>query len=98
MLSITLIRLMSELLEDHADVAPQGAQMPAGQCGDLASIEMDLPGRGLDQPVDAADQGRFPGAAGADDCEEVILGHLEADALQDLRSCGAVARPQVFDF
>ncbi len=46
-----------ELLKDHADLPADITYLFAGRCGNIHVIPYDLPGGGLDQAVDAAQQG-----------------------------------------
>src|SRR5581483_9215948 len=80
-----------ELLKDHADPAPQPAQAGAVEFRDFDDFirgavvkqlfrDENLPGRGLHQPVDAAQQGRFAGAAEPDHADELAARHFEIDA------------------
>src|SRR5690606_29725554 len=55
----------------------------------------DLAARRLDQPVDAADQGRLAGPAGANDGAEVVGLDGEADPCQHLRGVLGIADAQV---
>ena len=87
-----------EFLKDHADVTPQQAQLAAPQRGDLAIEEQYFAAARLHQPVDAADQGRFAGAAGTDDGEEVVGLDAKRDALQNLRAAGGISGAKITDF
>src|SRR5690606_31146763 len=41
----------AEVLEDHADLAPEAAQLGALERGQLDAVERDRAGRGLDEPM-----------------------------------------------
>ena len=54
------VRHQRERLEHHADVlAPQCAQLPAGQAADVGVVHQNAAGRGLDQQVEQAYQRGF---------------------------------------
>src|SRR5690554_377706 len=70
------------LLEDHADAPPGAAQAAAAERGQLDVAELDRARGRLDEAVDAADQGAFAGARGADEGDHLTFWHGEVDALQ----------------
>ena len=71
-----------ELLEDHADPAPDLAQVLL-RSGRHVHAVPDDPARGrLDQAVDAAQQGGLARAAQADDRQELSIGHLKAHIVE----------------
>ncbi len=74
------------MLEDHPDPAADLAQFFLRGGGDVYVIPYHAPFGGLDQAVDTAQQGRFPGAAEADDHQELAVGHLNADIFQSKRA------------
>ena len=68
----------------------------AAEPGDLGVVERDGAGGRLDQPVDAADDGRFAGARGADQRHHLAVRHVEIDALER-EIAGAIALGQPLD-
>ena len=83
-------------LEDHAHAPPRAAQLAAAERGELGVVERDRAGGRLDQPVDAADDGRFAGARGPDQRHHLAVGHVEVDALER-QVAGPVALHQTLD-
>ena len=77
------MRKQIELLEHHADMAAQLAQIGV-RAADLDAVGDDGAGLIGLQPVDAAEQRALAGAGAADDGDHVALGDVERDALQDL--------------
>ena len=71
-----------ELLEDHRHAPAGGRSGAAGQRGDLHVVEAHGAAVGLDQPVDAAQQGGLAGAGGADDEDGVVALHGEGHTPQ----------------
>jgi hypothetical protein len=47
------------------------------------AIEQDLPCLELLEQIDTSEQGRFAGTARADNGDDLSLGHLQADILQN---------------
>ena len=93
------------MLEHHAETAANplhlaavggglGAILVAAH-GDELAIDPDLPGIGHFEQVDAAQQGRFAGAAAAEDGDHIMVMGSEGDALEHLE--GAEALMQVLD-
>ncbi len=73
-----------EGLEDHADVGAEPGQHLAlfGQ-----DLPVDFDAARIDgfQAVDGAAQGRFSGAGGSQDNDDLALGDFEVDVLQDVQ-------------
>ena len=70
------------MLEDHGDlVAPQLAQglLVGGQ--DVLALQEDLPGGRLDEPGEAADQGRLAGAGQPHHDEHLAGSDIEAEVV-----------------
>jgi hypothetical protein len=77
------VREEVEGLEDDPDPAAHAVHVdPTG--ADLLAGELDPTGVDPLQEVDAAEQRRLPGARGADQADDLVLGELEVDALQHL--------------
>src|SRR5918996_5881842 len=94
-----------EALEHHAghgavtgELALRDPDTPAGvlAVADQLSGHPDLAFLELFQEVDAAQKGRFPGAARADYRDDLAFGKVEVDALQDLDRAEALV--QIADF
>ena len=68
-----------EMLEDHTDLTADEAHLILAGGGDILPIPNDLPSGGFDQPVDAAQQGGFPGAAQTDHGQKFTLFYGKAD-------------------
>ena len=86
-----------EVLEHHPDPSPDPAQVLLRGGGDVLAVPVDLAGRRLDQPVDAAEQGRFSRAGKADHGEELAVLDFEADIGQRLRSA-LIDLGEILDF
>ena len=69
-----------EALEHHAHLAVIQGALPAG--GGVLAVVKDLAARGLLQEIDAAKQGAFARAGGADDADHVAGLHAEIDIPQ----------------
>ncbi|MOA43289.1 hypothetical protein D3C78_1654280 [compost metagenome] len=82
------------MLEDHRHVAPHPAQAGAVAARHFA-IHADLASRRLGQVVDAAQQGGLARSRGAQDHDELALGHAQTDVVQ--RHEVAVALGEVAD-
>jgi hypothetical protein len=52
--------------------------------GDVDALDQDLPGGGLLEPVDAAQQGRLARAGGTDHADHLAVVDVEVDALEHL--------------
>ena len=65
------------MLKDHANVAADMAQFSTFGCGDIRSIHDDPAFSGIDEAINAAKQGRFPGTGKADDHQEFAVTHFE---------------------
>ena len=70
-----------ELLEDHADFAPQVARLPHAAVQHFA-VKADFAFLIAFQAVDAADERRFARAGRAADNEALALGDVEVDVFQ----------------
>ena len=75
------------MLEDHANIGAELAQLAAAQVGDVAAVDADGAARGLLKQVDAADEGRLAGAGLADDAEDLPGLDGERDVVE--RAVGA---------
>ncbi|MNN93429.1 hypothetical protein D3C81_2118760 [compost metagenome] len=69
------------MLEDHADATAQADQLLAVEGADVLAIDQHLPGRGIFQAVEGADQRGLAGAAAADDAEHFTALNRQIDAL-----------------
>ena len=69
---------------------------PLPSPADLGVVERDGAGGRLDQPVDAADDGRFAGARRPDQRHHLAVRHVEVDALER-QIAGAIALGQPLD-
>jgi hypothetical protein len=76
------IPIPREVLAPHADAAADAAHLIGGGGRDVHALPQDLPPGGVDQAVDAAQQGGLAGSAQADHRQELPLGHIETDVLQ----------------
>src|SRR5439155_22887930 len=74
-----------ELLEDHPDPPSDAAQLRAARGGDVGAVEDDRPARGLDEPVDAAQERRLPGSGETDEDEELATLDVERDPIERAR-------------
>ena len=87
-----------ELLEDHGAVALPGAQAAAASAPrPRCRSKWIVPSRGIDQPVDHAQQRRFAGAGAADDADHLPFGHSDRDVVDGgiaPESPGYVFQPQ----
>ena len=63
----------------------------------VLAVEHDVPGRWLDQPVDAAQQRGFTGAGQADNDQELAVGHGERHIVKGACAVG-INLAQVLDF
>ena len=75
------VREEVELLEDHADFAPQVARLPHAAVQHFA-VDADFAFLIAFQAVDAADERRFARAGRAADNEALALGDVEVDVFQ----------------
>ena len=83
------LRQQAEVLEDHGHLVP--AQVAKGlpvELGDVFAVEQDLAGRGLDEPVQAADHGGLAAAGQAHDHEGLALFDVEAGAVDGHGAAG----------
>jgi hypothetical protein len=71
-----------EVLEDHADAAADPPQFLLARIGDVLTVPEDAAVGGVDQTVDAPQQGRLARPGETDDCEELTVWYLEADILE----------------
>ena len=67
------------ILEDHLHLAPERAHLPGLELADVLAVEDDLAGGQVEQPGDAAGQGRLAAAGLADQAERLAPADLEAD-------------------
>ena len=78
------VRIEVEGLEHHAD-ALAGMVDVGPRVEHVDAVHHDAAGGRLLQPVEAAQQGRLARARRADHEHQLALGHLEIDALQDVK-------------
>jgi len=71
-----------EVLEDHADLAPQRHQLVFVKTGDIHLINQHAAAAGLLKTVDGANQRRFAGAAAANNAENFAALDRQIDALE----------------
>ncbi|MNH33602.1 hypothetical protein D3C79_941320 [compost metagenome] len=100
------MRPQVEVLKDHAQPCAQALQLarvggaqPATRAAaqfQLFAVDQDLPGVGLLEQVDAAQEGTLARAAGADDADHIAGFGVQRDTLEHL--VGAVAFVQVVNF
>ena len=69
--------LLREIAEAHAGAAEHR------QTGDIAALEVDLPGGGADQAGDHVEGGGLAGAVGAEETEDLAAVDGHVDALDD---------------
>src|SRR5579871_2240253 len=79
-------------LDDVADPAPQQVRRLRARVG---AVDEHTAARGLDEPVDHAQQRRFTGAGGADDHADGIAGDRHRDGVDHGR--GAVTLGEILD-
>ncbi len=70
-------------LEDDPDPAPDRVHVDPGR-GDLVAADDDPAGVDRLEQVHAAEERRLAGAGGADQADDLVLGHVEVDPLQHL--------------
>ncbi len=70
------------MLEYHTYSATHSSQFLAFGSGDIDLIQPNFAAGWLNQTIDAAQQGRFAGAAQADDRHESAIGHFKAHLLK----------------
>src|SRR5207253_2836716 len=77
-----------EILEDHADLPPEVRQVAPLEPAQVLPLDVDAAGgRFLLADQEAHERG-LPGAAGADEKDEILLGNFEADVAQRDRAVG----------
>ncbi len=69
------------LPERRADLAAERAQR---HVADVVPVDQDLTSVRVEQPLDQADHGRLPAAAGADESDPLAGGHAEVEPAQHL--------------
>ena len=69
------------VLEDRLHPAPERTQVPLGEPGDVAALELDPPRRRLDEPQHRPPERRLAAAALPDDSERLPAEDLETDAV-----------------
>src|SRR5207244_2698930 len=89
-----LVRPQVEALEDEADLGPLARDVPlgvldepavaAGPVADEVAVDFDAATVDLLKMVDTAQEGRLAGARGADDTDDLLLAHVQGDAIQHL--------------
>ena len=70
-----------ELLEDHANIAANAAELALGLADDVGAVEKQLPARGGIEAVDEANQRGLTGTRVADDAEDFTRLDGERDAV-----------------
>ncbi len=84
------VRQEAEVLEHHGHLPPaQFPQLRQARLQDVFAIHEYLPGRGFDQPGQAADQGGFAGSGKPHDHENLALGDVEAQVPDGRHAAGA---------
>ena len=73
-----------EILEYHADLLADLVDIGL-LCVDLLAFKDNLTGGGFFQAVEAADEGAFAGAGGADDSHYFALMDIDIDAVEDFQ-------------
>src|SRR5579862_608469 len=87
-----------ELLEDHADAGAQPAKFGAANVGDIATGDKYLTRGRLDQPVDAAQEGRLAGSGKPNNREHLARGNAETDLAERYdRLAEELPEPACFD-
>ena len=81
-----------EGLEDDPDPAAHPVHVDAAR-GDLLAGDDDPPGVDRLEQVHAAQQGRLAGARGADQADDLVLGHGEVDPAQHLELAERLVQP-----
>src|SRR5690606_29039339 len=69
-------------LRDVADAA--GDQLVRLHVGDVLALQRHLAAADVDQPEHGLEQGRLAGAVGADDADQLALGHVQVGAVEDV--------------
>src|SRR3546814_13174975 len=88
------MRQQGEVLEHHAHlVAADLDHLALGAAQQVAALEEDLPGGRLDQPRQAAHQGRLPGAAESHDYEDLAVADLPRARAPRPHQTGALYLP-----
>ena len=77
-----------ELLENHADLLPDRAQLALVQCRDVGTEHGHRAGSGTLQCVDQPHQSGFAGTGIADDAENVATVNAQADIIHGSRGLG----------
>ena len=79
----------AEVLEDHGEFgAAEFAEFFVGEGGDFAPAEPDFADGGVDQAVDAADEGGFAAAGETHDDEDLALADIEGDVAEGKDAAG----------
>ena len=93
------VREEVEALEDHADRGPLARDLGLAVLDEAAvllavadelAVDVDAPGLEGLEVVDAAQQGRLAGAAGAEEDDDFAAGDVDRDAAQDLGAAEAL--------
>ena len=89
-----LVRPQVKALEDEADLGPLARDVPlrvldelavaAGPIADEVPVDFDAATVDLLQMIDTAQEGRLAGARRADDADDLLLAHVQGDAIQHL--------------
>src|SRR5215470_1137718 len=66
-----------ELLEDHGDLAPRGAEIAPAEAADVASVDLDHAAIGSDEPGEAAEERGLARAARTQNADELARRNLE---------------------
>ncbi|MBG9887325.1 hypothetical protein ABE10_12540 [Bacillus toyonensis] len=84
-----------ELLEDHPDSAPDPAQLPLPEQGDVDAVDGDAPRGRRFECVDQPHERRLPGARVADDPVDVAPLDVEGDVVDRDDLGGVTARRRI---
>src|SRR5437868_4502160 len=79
-----------DLLEDHADVAADFAQVAGSRGRNVEVVEQDAATGRLDEAVDAPQQRAFARAAQADEDDELTVAYLDRDVLERTDAAGVL--------
>jgi len=81
-----------ELLEDHAHFSPHGIDVGSFSL-QVDAVNIDVPGRGLLQVIDAAQYGAFSGAARTHDNDDLSFLNLQANVFDSLDVAKVLMQP-----
>src|SRR5690606_9815232 len=85
------MREQGEMLEDHGDLlASYAPELVPGAVGDIHPVDHDRARTGVDQPVEHAHEGGFPGPRESHDDEDFAFADIEARVLDPDRGAGGL--------